>query len=147
MFECCYFVLGVLNNLLLISVFLTVRFFKMMKMKYLAITYLLLGFPAAALIIASVSLNKPVQYSIFLGIFIAFLLLEGLYEYILKMQFRKNWKLLIPYLALYWSMNYGFIVMTWKTSAVQGGIMLGLFVLQLTANILSHTKRKDSKTG
>jgi hypothetical protein len=119
----------------------------MKKMKYLAITYLLLGFPAAALIIASVSLNKPVQYSIFLGIFIAFLLLEGLYEYILKIQFRKDWKLLIPYLVLYWSMNYGFIVMTWKTSAVQGGIMLGLFVLQLTANILSHTKRKDIKTG
>lgn len=147
MFEGCYFVLGSVNNLILISVFLSVRFFRMSKMKYLGISYLLLVFPSTALIIASISLNKPAQYSIFLGIFIAFLLLEGLYEYILKIQFRKDWKLLIPYLALYWSMNYGFIIMTWKTSTVQGGIMLGLFVLQLTANILSHTKRKDSKTS
>jgi len=60
----------------------------------------------------------------------------------LKVPFRKNWKLLVPFLILYWSMNYGFIVMSWKNSALQGGIILGLFVLQLSANLLSHTKKR-----
>ena len=70
--------------------------------------------------------QKAVQYSIFLGIFLA---LEGLYEHILKIPFRKNWKLLTLYLVLYYAMNYGFMVMVWKTSLPRGLIMLGLFII------------------
>jgi hypothetical protein len=35
-------------------------------------------------------------------------------------------------------MNYGFVVMPWKTSLTRGIIMLGLFVIQMTANIATH---------
>lgn len=141
MFETYYFILGIFNNVFLIFIFLAVRFSEASRLKAMGMAYLSLAVPAIYCIFIALQLDMPVQYVIFLCIFIAFLLLEGLYEYILKVPFRSNWKLLTPYLMLYWSMNYGFVVMSWKNSALQGGIMLGLFSVQLTANILSHTKK------
>jgi hypothetical protein len=83
----------------------------------------------------------------FLGIFLAFLLVEGLFDYALKINFRenwrKNWKWLVPYLGLYYAMNYGFVVMPWKTSLVWGLIMLGLFIVQIIANLRSHPKMTE----
>jgi len=88
-----------------------------------------------------------VQYSIFLGIFLAFLALEALYDYILKTPFRENlkkyWKPVIPYLALYYAMNYGFVAMVWKNySQIGGVIMLGLLIIQVIVNISTHHFKK-----
>ena len=35
-------------------------------------------------------------------------------------------------------MNYGFVVMVWKTSLTGGLVLLGLFVLQIVVNIATH---------
>jgi len=67
-----------------------------------------------------------------------YLALEWVYDYILKIPFRQNWKLLTPYLLLYYAMNYGFIVMVWKTSLTGGIIMLSLSIIQIIANIITH---------
>ncbi|GAH17115.1 unnamed protein product, partial [marine sediment metagenome] len=79
--------------------------------------------------------------SIFLGIFLAFLAIEGLYDFVLKIPFRENWnwKLLAPYLILYYAGNYGFVVMVWKTSLMRGVIMLSLVIIQIIINIITHT--------
>jgi hypothetical protein len=53
---------------------------------------------------------------------------------------KRNWKYVIPYLALYYAMNYGFVVMPWKTNLSWGIIMLGLFVIQIMANLRTHPK-------
>lgn len=142
MFENFYFILGIMNNVFLISVFLSVKLSQTSKLKGVGIAYLSLAVPSIYGIFLAQQQHQAVQYSIFLCIFIAFLIIEGVYDYILKISFRKNWKLLTPYLALYWSMNYGFIVMAWKHSTVQGKIMLGLFIIQLITNLISHTKNK-----
>jgi hypothetical protein len=69
-----------------------------------------------------------------------FLLVEGIYDFILKLPFREktNWWLLAPYLSLYYAMNYGFIVMPWKTSLAAGVVMVCLFVIQIVANLRTH---------
>jgi hypothetical protein len=144
MFETWYFMLGILNNLFLISIFMIVRFSKISKLNPVGKAYLLLSVPAIYLIFEALKQEKPIQYVIFLMIFLAFLALDWLYDFALKVSFRKNWKLLLPYLILYWSMNYGFMVMAWKHSAVQGMVILGLFIMQLTTNILSHTKKAEN---
>jgi hypothetical protein len=85
--------------------------------------------------------QKTPRYTVFLGLFLAFLVIEGLYDWILKIPFRgrMDWKLLVPYVALYMSMNYGFVVMTWKYYSLIGGIiLLGLLAIQITANMLTH---------
>lgn len=106
--------------------------------------YFLLAVPAVYGIFLVQQEHKAVQYSIFLWIFLAFLALEFLYDYVLKIPFRENlrkyWKQAIPYLAFYYAMNYGFVVMVWKYySKIGGGIMLGLFVIQIIANIRTHS--------
>lgn len=55
-----------------------------------------------------------------------------------KIPFRGIWKPLVPYLALYFAMNYGFVVMVGKTSLTDGLLLLGLFVLQIAVNIPTH---------
>jgi len=37
-------------------------------------------------------------------------------------------------------MNYGFVVPPWKTSLAWGLIMLGLFIVQIIANLRRHPK-------
>ena len=70
---------------------------------------------------------------------------EALYDWILKIPFREsmNWRLLAPYVALYIASSYGFVVMVWKESVAGGLLMLGLTVVQLVANALTH-RRRDS---
>jgi hypothetical protein len=106
--------------------------------------YLLLAIPAVYGIFLAYQENETVRYAIFLGIFLAFLLLEWLFDYVLKINFRenwrKNWKWLVPYLGLYYAMNYGFVVMPWKNSLAWGLTMLGLFIIQIIANLRSHPK-------
>ena len=142
MFETFYFLLGIVNSLLLITIFLLVRYAKAAQVAVTGKVYLALAIPAVIGIVLAQQQQKPTQYTIFLRIFLAFLMLEGIYDFVLKVSFRENWKLLTPYLMLYWSMNYGFIVMTWKHSKLQGGILLDLFIIQTIANIRSHTKEK-----
>jgi len=74
---------------------------------------------------------------------LAFLAIEALYDWILKIPFREkmDWKQLVPYVALYISMNYGFVVMVWKYDSVTRGIiLLSLFAIQIIANIVTHPR-------
>jgi len=138
-----FFILGLVNSIFLILLFL-VRKNRLDLLHRFGWIYLLLAIPAAYGIILVAQEQKTIRYSIFLGIFLAFLLLEWLYDYVLKINFRenwrKNWKWVVPYLILYYAMNYGFVVMPWKTSLVWGLIMLGLFIIQIIANLKSHPK-------
>jgi hypothetical protein len=141
--ELLFFWLGIVNNLLLIIIFL-IRRKKLTLLKKNGWIYFVLAVPAIYGIIIATQERFTMQYAIFLGIFLIFMLVEWLYDFVLKIDFRenmkKNWKLLIPYLALYYAMNYGFIVMNWKIVMLWGIIMLALFIIQLVANLMSHPK-------
>ena len=141
MLEELYFILGLVNNLFLISIFLIRKTKNMTILQRIGPIYLLLAIPAVYGIILVRQEQKAVQYTIFLGIFLAYLALEALYDHVLKIPFRQNWKLLIPYLCLYYAMNYGFVVMVWKSSFSGGIIMLVLFITQIIINILTHPRR------
>ena len=150
MVEVLFFVLGVVNNLYLIFIFLFRN--KMNILKRVGRIYFILAIPAIYGIYLVQQEHKSVRYSIFLGIFLAFLALEFLYDYILQIPFRENlrkhWKPAVPYLALYYSMNYGFVVMIWKYySHTLGIIMLGLFSIQIIINILTHPRKTKMKTN
>jgi hypothetical protein len=138
-----FFILGLVNSIFLISLFL-VRKNRMDLVHRFGWIYFLFTIPAAYGIFLVYQENETVRYAIFLGIFLAFLLIEWLFDYVFKINFRenwrKNWKWMIPYLGLYYAMNYGFIVMPWKNSLVWGLIMLGLFIIQIIVNLRSHPK-------
>ena len=143
MLELFFFVLGIVNSALLIFIFL-IRKNRLALLQRIGRVYLLLAIPAVYGIFLVFQEQKAVQYSIFLGIFLAYLALEWLLDYVLKINFRENWKQnwkwLLPYLVLYYAMNYGFVVMPWKTSLSWGLVMLGLFIIQIILNLRSHPK-------
>jgi len=145
MIEGYFFILGLVNSLLLITVFI-IRRKRIDLLQRFGWIYLLISVPAAYGIVLSIQENAPSQYSIFLGIFLVYLLMEWLLDHVWKLSFRENWKKnwmwLVPYLALYYAVNYGFIVMPWKTTMIWGMIMLILFVAQIIANIRSHPVMK-----
>jgi hypothetical protein len=145
MLELFFFVLGVVNSVLLIFIFL-IRKNRLSLLKRIGWVYLLLAAPAVYGIILVAQEQKTVKYTIFLGIFLAFLLLEWLFDYVFKIDFRENlkqnWRWATPYLILYYAMNYGFVVMPWKTSLSWGLVMLVLFIIQLITNITSHPRSK-----
>jgi hypothetical protein len=141
--ELLFFWLGIVINLFLIVIFILGRK-NLTLLKKSGWIYFVLAVPAIYGIVITAQSQVTMQYAIFLGIFLIFMLLEWLYDFVLKIDFRgnrkKNWKVLVPYLALYYAMNYGFIVMCWKISMQWGIIMLALFVIQLVANLMSHRK-------
>ena len=143
MLEVFFFILGLVNSVFLILIFL-IRKNRLVILQRIGWGYLLLAIPAAYGIFVVVQEQKTVRYAIFLVIFLAFLLLEWLFDFVLKINFReswkKNWKSLVPYLGLYYAMNYGFVVMPWKTSLIWGIIMLCLFIIQIIVNLRSHPK-------
>jgi len=135
-----YFALGLANSVFLIFIFL-MRVNHLDLVQRIGWVYFLLAIPAIYAIFLVQKEHKTPRYTIFLGIFLAFLAIEALYDWILKIPFREtmDWKQLVPYVALYISMNYGFVVMTWKYYSVRGGIiLLVLFVIQIIANIATH---------
>jgi hypothetical protein len=143
MLEILFFSLGIINNLLLIFIFL-IRKNRLTLLRKTGWIYFLPALPAIYGIVLAAQYQHTIQYAIFLGIFLIFMLIEWLYDYVLKIDFRenwkRNWKLLVPYLAFYYAMNYGFIVMCWKVSMLWGIIMLALFVIQIITNLISHPK-------
>jgi hypothetical protein len=139
-----FFILGLVNNAFLIFIFL-IRKKHLKLLEKVGWVYLLLAIPGVYAIFLSLIEGVTVQYTIFLSIFIAFLVIEGLYDFILKIKWRANWKLMIPYLCLYYAMNYGFVVMVWKDFLIGGVIMLILFIIQIIANILTHERKTKLK--
>ena len=141
MLEPFFFTLGVLNSGVLIFIFL-IRKNHLALLQRIGWVYFFLAIPAIYAIFLVQQEHKTQRYTIFLGIFLAFLAIEALYDWILKIPFREkmDWKQLAPYVALYISMNYGFVVMTWKFYSVPYGIiLLVLFVIQIIANIVTHS--------
>lgn len=140
MLERFYFALGFINNVILIFIFL-LRKNNLELVQKIGWIYFLLAIPAIYAIILVQQEQKTIRYTIFLGIFLAFLAIEALYDWILKIPFREtmDWKTLVPYVVLYISMNYGFVVMTWKYYSVPYGIiLLILFIIQIIVNIVTH---------
>jgi hypothetical protein len=141
MLEKFFFALGLVNSVFLILIFL-IRTNHLDLLQKIGWTYLLLAIPAIYAIFLAQQEHKSPRYIIFLGIFLAFLAIEALYDWILKIPFREtmDWKLLAPYVALYISSNYGFVLMTWKYYSVPYGIfLLILLVVQIIANIVTHS--------
>ena len=145
MTDLVFFITGIVNSIALIAIFL-IRKEKLDTLRKYGKMYFLLALPAIANIFLVFYEDADIRYFIFLIIFLVFLVVEWLYDYKIQTDFRenwlKNWKWTIPYLGLYWAMNYGFVVMPWKSHLLWGIPMLVLFIIQIIANIRSHPKAK-----
>jgi len=139
-----FYILGLASNLFMIAIYLVRRKRSLLSLRRVGQWYFLLAIPAVAAIVLLRNDDHYARYGIFLGIFLAFLLLEWIYDFKLRFDWRRNWKLLSPYLMLYYAANYGFVVMPLKFShsAWQGVTMLIVVVAQIAVNLSTHTQKK-----
>ncbi len=139
MLEELFFATGLVNGLALIGIF-TIRGMPggIPRLRRVGPFYLLLAVPAVVGIYLVVQETKAGEYAFFLVVFVVYLALEALYDFVWKIPFRENWKPLVPYLVLYFVMNYGFVAMAWKTSLTEGLLLGVLFVIQIVVNAVTH---------
>lgn len=90
MFEILFFFIGVTNNILLMFVFMFRKAGNEKAMKNTGYVYFFLAIPAILAIIIAAIQGKAANYIIFLVIFLAYLTLEYLFDFLLKIPFRKN---------------------------------------------------------
>jgi len=133
-----FFLLGLASSILLILIFI-IRGKHLSLVESYGWIYLLLAIPAIYIFSVVRPDQWAIQYRISLGIFLLYLLVEGLLDFAFKTDFRAHWSVLGPYIALYDVMNFGFIIMSWKDSRRQGILMAVLFLLQLLANYSTHS--------
>ena len=139
------FVVALLNSVFLIAIFIVRKNPTSPTLRMLGKVYLCLFIPAgvAGIVVALVEQAEP-SYYIYLAIFLAYLGLEALFDFILKVDFRTNWKLAVPYLVLYYIYNYGFFVLPWKHDIVLGIILFALFIAQIVTNAVTHPRSKKA---
>jgi len=92
-----FFALGLDDAVSLIAVFV-VRRKRLDLVARSGWLYLLLAGPTVLGMVIAYREASPVQYPVFLGIFLGFLSLEALYDWVLKLPFRAtmDWRLLAP---------------------------------------------------
>lgn len=142
-----FFALGLVNSVCLILVFVLRRRRLDLVQRY-GWLYLGLAIPTVYGLVLAQQEGSRAEYTIFLAIFLAFLAVEGLYDWVLKLPFREtmDWRLLLPYVALYIASSYGFVVMSWRFYSVVAGILtLVLTVAQLVANAVTHPRVKSPR--
>lgn len=83
-----FFILGLVSACLIFI--LAVRKNRLALFRRIGWTYLLLSIPGAHGVHLVVQQRGAIEYGVFLGIFLAFLFLEGLYDYVAKTDFRRT---------------------------------------------------------
>jgi len=138
---------GLLHNLFLILIFyLRFKGFEKNEILIKKIGYFYIGLAPFAIIVwvLSVTNQRPSSNVIFCALFLIYLGLEVLLDFILKIDFRTIWYLLIPYLILYYIINYGITMMVWAEDLTWGIVLLVLWIIQLIINAISHRKPKET---
>ena len=140
--EYLLFSISLIANLVLITVFIVRKKEDYHLVQRIGYFLLIPGALAVIGIIMIINQGLDGRLAWFLGFFLAFLTIELLFDYILKIDFRNNWKPLVPYLILYYMANYSLTMMNWLFSVTRGIIILILFIIQIITNAWSHPKTK-----
>ena len=138
--------LGVVNAVALLVVF-ALRWRRLDLVERYGWLYLLLVVPAVWAMVLALREGAPWQYLVFLVIYVGFLAIEWLCDWVLRIPFRErsDWRLLVPYVGLYVSSSYGFLVMTWRESVPWGVVILALTLAQFAANAATHPRGRGRR--
>lgn len=96
-------------NILVIALFISRLSKKPRVEHWLGIIIILNTVPLLYLFIKAFSFQRPVLYFIQIGLMIAYLMAELILDYVLKLDFRKNLRIVIPYIILFFSGTGGMI--------------------------------------
>jgi len=135
--ELLFVVSALLFNLFIIGVYLSQKLNKPALVHKFGIALLCLTVPFLVAFISFLIAGKPTwQYLVFLAIFV-YMFLEWLWDYRMKIDFRSQPKLHIPYIILFYIVLFGNIRIAFTISSTWGWIISVSFWLLLAALIVT----------
>ena len=127
-----------LINVLVIAVLIS-RLSNKQKIEYrLGIILTLSIVPLAYLFITAIGFNRPFLYFIQIGLMITYLVVELMLDYILKVDFRQNQRIVIPYIMLFFSGTGGMIGVASHAGKVWIIVTVISFLIMTILSIVQH---------
>jgi hypothetical protein len=128
---------ALLFNLFIIGVYIAQKLVRTSLVRKFGIALLCLTVPFLVVFISYLIMGKPTwQYLVFLAIFV-YMFLEWLWDYRMKIDFRTQPKLHIPYIILFYIVLFGNIRIAFTISPAWGWIISVSFWLLLAALIVT----------
>lgn len=129
-----------LNNVFLVGIFLS-RIYKYQSIEYwLGILFISSFIPLILMLVKAFEMNRPLLYFIQLILMISFILLELLLDYILKIDFRQNRNILIPYITLFYASFGGMIGIASQAGRSWTIITIITFLVMTFLSLFMHFK-------
>jgi hypothetical protein len=131
-----------LNNILLIAIFIA-RINRYPKTEYwLGLIFILSVFPLVYIFVKSFEFDRTNLYYIQLILMISFIIVELLLDYILKIDFRQNNTLLIPYAILFYASLGGMIGIAGQSGKQWTIITVVTYFIMVYFSWFAHYKTK-----
>ena len=126
------------NNILLIFLFLS-RIYKYPKLEYwLGIVFMLSIVPLTCMLIKAIESKRAVIYFVQLSLMIAFIAVEFILDYLLKLEFRHNQNYVIPFLTLFYASLGGMIGIAGQSGKLWTVITVITFLLMTMVSLIMH---------
>lgn len=126
------------NNILLIFLFLS-RIYKYPWIEYwLGIVFMLSIVPLAYMWIKAIESKRAIIYFVQLSLMIAFIVVEFILDYLLKLEFRQNQNYVIPFLILFYASLGGMIGISSHSGKQWAVITVITFLLMTTVSLIVH---------
>jgi len=142
-FDGMFLFIAILLNLLIIFIFI-MRYRGSEGLEH-KIGYFVIAcaFPLVIILINYIWIGIDLWIVIYLIIIINFLILETILDYILKIKFRKNPKIVGPYILFYYVAFWGLLAISFVIDLMIGFIVFGIFMMNVGITIYTHKKEKD----
>jgi hypothetical protein len=128
------------NNILLIGIFLA-RIYKYSKIEnWLGIIFILSIIPLTLMLLESFAFSREGLYYVQLILMMSFIVLELILDYLLKIDFRQNRSVLIPYVTLFYASFGGMIGIASHSGKQWTIITVITFLLMAAASLIMHFK-------
>jgi hypothetical protein len=129
-----------LNNVFLIGIFLA-RIYKYQTIEYwLGLLFISSFIPLMLMLAKAFEMNRPLIYLIQLILMLSFICLELLLDYILKIDFRQNRNILIPYITLFYASFGGMIGIASQAGKPWSIITIITFFVMTFLSLFMHFK-------
>ena len=126
------------NNVLMISIFIS-RIYNYQRIEYfLGIVFMVI--PLMWMFVKAVEMSQPFIHMLQLGLMICFIIVELILDYILKLEFRQNQSIVIPYVTLFYASFGGMIGIASPSGKHWMLITIITFLIMVALSFVMHFK-------
>jgi hypothetical protein len=142
-FDGLFLFIAILLNILIIIIFI-VRYRGPEGLEH-KIGYFVIAcaVPLAIILINYILVGVDLWIIIYITLIISFLIFEAILDYIIKLNFRTNPKIAVPYVLFYYIAFWGLLAISFVIQLVFGFIVFGFFTLNVIITIYTHRKDKN----